>query len=129
MTKAAAVLSWVLGIGFGLPCAYGIWYLASHGDIWTFLGFPTYGGGPFERAGLTTTVPLLVAFLIVCAAEVLAGWLLWRGLLAGGVLAVAILPFEAAFWVGFALPFGPVLGVPRSILVLLAWSSLTRGPG
>jgi hypothetical protein len=45
-----------------------------------------------------------VAFLVVCGLKVVTGWLLWRGLRAGAVLAVALLPFELAFWIGFALP-------------------------
>lgn len=118
--KGAAICSWVLSLGFGLPGAYGIWYLAEHGAVWTFLGFPTYGQGPFEDIGVRTSVPLLVAFLLVCVAEFVAGWLLWRGRPAGTVLALALLPFEFAFWIGFALPAGPVLGLIRTALVLTA---------
>ena len=50
MLRAAAALAWVTGLGFGLPCTYAIWYFADRGEVWTFLGFPTYGGGPFEAA-------------------------------------------------------------------------------
>ena len=116
--KLAALLSIFVGLGFGLPCAYGIWYLSRRGEVWTFLGFPTYGGGPFEAIGIQTIVLLLVAFLVVCGLEVVTGWLLWCGLRAGAVLAVALLPFEPAFWIGFALPFGPPLGLARTILVI-----------
>jgi hypothetical protein len=126
MTKAAAILAWFTGLSFGLPGAYAIWYLANRGSVWTFLGFPTYGDGPFEDVGIDTTVLLLVAFLLVCLAELLAGWLLWRHRRSGGLLALALLPFEFAFWVGFALPLGPVAGLARTVLVLLAWSSLRR---
>lgn len=49
MTRVAAVCSLLLGLGFGLPGSYAAWYYARHGEVWTFLGFPTYGGGPFER--------------------------------------------------------------------------------
>jgi hypothetical protein len=118
MVRLAAVLSIMLGLGFGLPCAYGIRYLSRTGEVWTFLGFPTYGGGPFERIGIRTTVPLLVAFLVVCGLEVVTGWLLWRGRRASRVVAVALLPIELAFWIGFALPFGPPLGLARAILVI-----------
>lgn len=89
-------------------------------------GLPDLRRGPFEDIGLKTTVPLLVLFLLVCAAEVLAGWLLWQRRRAGAVLALALLPLEFAFWIGFALPAGPVLGLARTALVLLGWSSLTR---
>ena len=124
MLRAAAVLAWVAGFGFGLPCCYAIWYFADRGEVWTFLGFPTYGGGPFEDIGIATTVPLLVLFLLVCAAEAAAGWLLWQHRRAGAVLALALLPAEFAFWIGFALPFGPVAGLARTVLVLLGWPSL-----
>ena len=119
MTKAAAVCSLVLGLGFGLPGAYGAWHFARHGEVWTFLGFPTYGQGPFERWGLPTSVPLLVCFVLVCAAEVAVGVLLWRDAGSGLWLALALLPVELVFWVGFALPFGPVLGLARTALVVV----------
>ena len=80
MVKLAAVLSILVGLGFGLPCAYGIWYFSTRGEVWTFLGVPTYGEGPFEAIGIQTTVLLLAAFLVVCWLEVVMGWLLWRGL-------------------------------------------------
>jgi len=111
MVKIAAVLSILVGLGFGLPCAYGIWYFSTTGEVWTFLGFPTYGEGSFEAIGIQTTVLLLAAFLVVRGLEVVMGWLLWRELRAGAVLAVALLPFEFAFWIGFALPLGPPLGL------------------
>jgi hypothetical protein len=126
MVKLAAVLSILVGLGFGLPCAYGIWYFSRAGEVWTFLGFPTYGEGPFEAIGIQTTVLLLAAFLVVCGLEVVMGWLLWRGLRAGAVLVVAFLPFEFAFWIGFALPLGPPLGLARAILVIMRWSAFTR---
>jgi hypothetical protein len=126
VVKLAAVLSILVGFGFGLPCAYGIWYFSRAGEVWTFLGFPTYGEGPFEAIGIQTTVLLLPAFLVVCGLEVVMGWLLWRGLRAGAVLAVALLPLEFAFWIGFALPLGPPLGLARAILVIMRWSSFTR---
>lgn len=120
MTRLAAVCSWVLGLGFGLPCAYGIRYLAVNGETWTFLGFPTYGDGPFTRVGIETTVPLLVAFLLVCVAEVLLGWVLWTRPGVGAWVGLALLPVELVFWIGFALPFGPLLGVVRTVAILVA---------
>jgi len=40
-----------------LPCTYAIWHFAERGDVWTFLGFPTYGRGPSEDIGIETAVP------------------------------------------------------------------------
>lgn len=129
--RAAAVLAWTSGIGFGLPGLYAIEHLVRHGDIATFMGYPTYGHGVFERQfGIRTTVPLLSAFVVVCAAECRSGSLLWRRQRAGGTLAVALLPVETVFWVGFSLPYGPVAAAARTALVLTGWSSLreTRWP-
>ena len=82
------------------------------------MGFPTYGQGPFEHAGLATSTPLLLAFNAVCAAEVAVGALLWRQHRLGRRAALAMLVVEVPFWIGFALPFGPPLGVIRTALVL-----------
>ena len=118
MTKAAAVCSLVLGLGFGLPGAYGTWFYARQGEVWTFLGFPTYGNGPFERWGFPTSTALLVGFVAVCIAEVVVAVLLWRDATTALWLALVLLPVELVFWIGFALPFGPLLGLARTALVV-----------
>jgi hypothetical protein len=120
MTAAAAACSILLGLGFGLPGAYGAWFYARTGEVWTFLGFPTYGGGPFESWGWPTSVALLLGFVAVCVAEVVVGVLLWRNAPAALWLALALLPFELVFWIGFALPFGSLLGLARTALVVAA---------
>jgi hypothetical protein len=120
MLQAAGALSWVLGLGFGIPAVIGARHLAATGEVWLLWGLPTYGDGPLERIGIESTVPLLVGFIVVCLAEVVTGTMLLLG--APGAVAASwvLLPFELAFWIGFALPFGPVLAVVRSVLVLLA---------
>ena len=127
LIRIASGLAWFSGLGFGLCCAYGIWHLLQGRGIAQVMGFPTYGGGPFERFGMPTTVPLMVAFLLVCALECVAGWMLWSGGRSGALLALALLPIEGFFWYGFALPYGPVLGAVRTALILFAWSSLQDG--
>jgi hypothetical protein len=120
LIRAASALSWTLGLGFGLPCVYAVWYFAREGQVWTLLGFPTYGAGPFTRVGIDTTVLLLTTFLIVCVAEVSVGWLLWKQPTAGTWTALALLPLELFFWVGFALPYGVLLGTARTVLILVS---------
>ena len=119
MRIAAGVISVVLGLGFGLPCIVGIRHFARTGEVWTFLGFPTYGSGPFERIGVPTSTPLLVGFLAVCLAELAVGVMIWSDAPGAKVIALALLPVELVVWVGFALPLGPPLGIARTILVLL----------
>jgi hypothetical protein len=119
MRIAAGVVSVILGLGFGLPGIFGIQHFARTGEVWTFLGFPTYGGGPFQRIGIPTSTPLLATFLAVCLAELAVGMMIWAGAPDAKVISLALLPVELAFWVGFALPLGPPLGIARTVLVLL----------
>ena len=120
MTTAAAICSLVLGLGFGLPAIVGARHFSETGEVWTFMGFPTYGGGPFEQYGLPTSVPLLIGFGLVCLAEVVVGALLLLEVPHAATVSYLLLPFEFVFWIGFALPFGPPLGIARTILLLLA---------
>lgn len=118
LVKAATATSAFTGLGFGIPCLYGIRVFAQTHEVATFLGFPAYGDGPFAAIGIATSVPLLSAFLGVCAAEVVTARLLWKGRPSGEVLAFGLLPVELIFWIGFALPFGPLLGATRAGLLL-----------
>jgi hypothetical protein len=124
--RTAAVLAWIPGVGFGLFCPYAIWYLATRGQVWMVGGYPTYGLGPFEEIGIATSVPLLSLFLLVCLAEVAVGVLLWQRRRLGVVLGLAVLPLEFAFWIGFALPIGYLVGPARAAVLLVA---LLRRPG
>jgi hypothetical protein len=113
MTRAAGLLALLLGLGFGIPAVIGTRYFAQQHEIWRLLGFPAYGEGPFERAGIPTTVPLLAGFVAVCAAEVGLGALLLGHWAPALWLSLALLPFELVYWTGFALPYGFVLGAAR----------------
>jgi hypothetical protein len=125
MTRGAGVLSLLLGLGFGIPGFIGTRHFAHRHEIWWFLGFPTYGEGPFERVGIPTTVPLLAGFVMVCAAEVGLGALLLASWSPALWLSLVLLPLELAYWIGFALPFGFVLGAAR---VGLTMAVLMRSP-
>lgn len=120
MVTAAAICSLVLGLGFGIPGILGTLHFARTGEVWTFMGFPTYGGGPFEAIGLATSVPLLIGFVLVCLVEVVVGVMLLLNVPHAATVSYLLLPFEFALWIGFALPFGPPLGMARTILLVLA---------
>jgi hypothetical protein len=124
LVRVAAVLHWFVAFGFGVFCVPAIRNLLSGRDIPIIMGFPAYGRGPFERAGLPTTVPLLAAFLLVCVLEAVAGVLLWGGNRSGGVLALVLLPLGGVFWWGFALPIPPIFAITWTILILVHWSAL-----
>lgn len=122
--RTAAILQWFIGFGFGIPAVLGIRNLAAGRGILYFMGFPSYGKGPFERIGIHSTVPLLSAFLLICLLECVAGWLLWSGAKAGAILSLVLLPFGAIFWWGFALPIPPILAVVWTVLITLNWQQL-----
>jgi len=122
--RVAAMFLWLNGVGFGVFCIPAIRNLLMGADIPIIMGFPAYGRGPFERVGIPTTVPLLAGFLLVCVLEVVAGLLLWGGSKVGAILALLLLPIGAVFWWGFALPFGPILGLISTILIILGWRGL-----
>lgn len=120
MRTVAGIIAILTGLGFGVPGLFGLRHFVATGETWTFMGFPTYGGGPFERLGLPTSTPLLTGFLAVCVLEVALGLLLIFGPRAALWFSFALLPFELAFWWGFALPFGFVFGAPRCAAVVAA---------
>jgi hypothetical protein len=122
--RIAAVLLWLNGLGFGVFTLPAMGNLLRGQDLPIVMGFKAYGGGPFERHGVNTTVWLLAAFLVVCVLECVAAWSLWSGRRTGAVLALALFPFAGVFWWGFALPFGPVFAVPEIALILHNWRSL-----
>ena len=124
MTQLAAVLVWIDAFGLAVPGLIGIRSLLAGRGVPLVLGYPSYGGGAFERGGIATSVPLLLAFLLVLMAEVAPGWLLWQGERSGAVLALILLVPEAIFWWGFDLPIPPILAVARVVVIALAWEGL-----
>ncbi len=125
-SRVAGVLAWATGLGFGPLGVYGTIHFAKHGEIWRFMGFPTYGDGPFERIGIPTSVTLLTGFVAVCAAEVVVGSMLWANKPGARRLSVGLLPLELAYWAGFALPGGLVLGVLRTTAVVASHAGRFR---
>jgi hypothetical protein len=124
LLRAAAILSWFLALGLGVPCLMAIRNLSRGRGIPLVLGFPAYGGGGFERHGFPTTIPLVAGFLLVCIFEALAGGLLWGGYRAGAILALVLLVPGTIYWWGFDLPYPPIAAIIRTVLILLAWQGL-----
>ena len=126
MLRAAAVFCWINSVGFGVFTIPAMLRVAAGKDIPYVMGFPAYGRGPFEDHGIPSTVPLLAGFLLVCVLEGVAGWLLWGGHTGGAILALAVLPFGAVYWWGFALPIPPLFAIARTALIIGGWESLSR---
>lgn len=124
--RAMAVLTWIYTAAFGVPAIPVSVYLLQSGELPTMLGLFTMYGGPWDVVEDGTFVALLIAFLAVTMIAAWAAWLVWHGSRVGAGLAMALLPVEAVFWFGFALPFPWLIGVARATLLVLAWKSLHR---
>jgi hypothetical protein len=123
--RIATVLTWVYAAAFGVPAIPVAIYLRQRGTLPTFLDlFPMYGGPWSSRLEDGTFIMLLIAFLIVVLIATWAAWLLWNGSKSGAVISLVLLPVEAVFWLGFALPFPWLIGIARAALILVAWKSL-----
>lgn len=81
--------------------------------------------GPFEALGIEGLIVAGLVFVAVSAMKFLSAYWLWDGRLDGAVLQLILLGVSAVFWYGFAVPYGPVLGVPQFILIALVWKDLT----
>jgi hypothetical protein len=122
--RTAAVLTWVYAAGYGLSAIPVAVYLRRRGVLPDFFDLFTMYGGRWDREVPTGTFfVLLIAFLGVTVFAAATAWLLWRGAKAGAVLNLMLLPVEAVFWFGFALPIPWLIGIARTVLVALAWES------
>lgn len=123
--QIAAILLWVVGLGWGLPAPWLMWWVIVRGrlPVLPLIGEPN--GGPFyHRLSRRSFVVLLGLSLALGVAQTWAGWLLWDGRQLGALVQFALLPIEAVFWYGFALPIPPVLALVRIVLVVMAWPRL-----
>ena len=115
----AASVGYVLpGLGFGIGALVTIRHLAEHGELpMTPWGFRAYSG-PFEELGPERFKALAWVFAVVCACDVLAGLLTWRGDRRGPRLVAVATPPGVVLGLGFALPIYLASIVLRSILML-----------
>lgn len=123
--RVAAVVAGAYAVGFGLPTVPVSIYLMKEGSLPSFFGLFDMYAGPWSHGfDDGTFVVLLISYLPVTAAAAYAAWQLWRGSRRGGVLSLALLPLEAVYWLGFALPIPWLLGAARVALVAAAWKHL-----
>jgi hypothetical protein len=123
--ERAAGLAYILpALGFGIPTPFVLWHLVRTGELpMTPFGFRSHSG-PFEAVGQDGFVALGIAFLGVCAVDVLAGAWLLRGRRRGAVVGLAATPVTLFFAAGFAFPF-LLAAIPiRVVLTAAAWPKL-----
>jgi hypothetical protein len=123
--KAAAAVTW-LGAVAGLPAPFVADHLLRERTLPIILGIRSYGGGFVEPLAPEVFAALLWFFAALSVPLIVSGWLLWHRSPIGAVIALGLLPIEAVFWIGFALPGPMVLGIARLALVVNAWFALRR---
>jgi hypothetical protein len=80
--------------------------------------------GPFEALGIDAFIVSGLIFVAVSAFKFLSAYWLWNMRQDGAVLQLILLGVSAIFWYGFAIPYGPLLGIPQFILIALVWNTL-----
>jgi len=116
---------WLVAAGFGIPAPFVASFYLRERRLPSFMGlFPRYGGGPLDRFSPEVFAVFLGLFAALCALEAYAGWLLWNGEPLGARITLALLPFDVAFWVAFAVPFPPLIAIARLGLLAAGWSAL-----
>lgn len=127
VARGAAVVCWAYAAGFGLPALPIAAYALRERELpWFGDLFPMYGGPWWGSSSPEAFAATLVGYAGVTGVVASGGWLMWRGRRSGAVLAVAMIPIEAVFWYGYALPIPPVLALLRVGLIAAAWPRLRR---
>lgn len=125
-SRTAALVTWAYAAMFGVPAAPVAIFLAEQGRLPSLGGlFDMYAGPWSARVDGDRVVGLLLAYAVLVLAAAMSGWLMWEMRKAGAVLNLGLIPVEAVFWVGFALPLPWLFGIARAALVCLAWPELS----
>ena len=125
-SRTAALVTWAYAAMFGVPVVPVAIFLAEKGRLPSLWGlFDMYAGPWSFRFADDRVLALLLVYFGLVLAAVLSGWLLWEMRKAGAVLNLGLLPVEAVFWIGFALPLPWLFGIARVALVALAWPELS----
>ena len=100
-------------------------YMLDHRSLPTFFAGIRALSGPFEALGNDAMLASGLVFVIVSGFKFLAAYWIWNLRMDGVVLELILLGLSIPFWYGFAVPFGPVLGLPVFILLILARGSFS----
>jgi hypothetical protein len=115
---------------FGVPAVPVAIFLTDEGRLPSLWGlFDMYAGPWSSRLSDHSVAILLLTYSGLVLTATWSGWLLWQARKAGAVLNLGLLPLEAVFWIGFALPVPWLFGIARATLVCLAWPEVTGSHG
>ncbi len=125
-SRTAALVTWAYAAMFGVPAVPVAIFLAEKGRLPSLWGlFDMYAGPWSSRFADDRLIALLLVYSGLGLAAILSGWLLVELRKAGAVLNLGLLPVEAVFWIGFALPVPWLFGIARVALGYRAWPELS----
>lgn len=125
-SRTAAVVTWAYAAMFGIPAVPVAIFLAEQGRLPSLWGlFDMYAGPWSSTFADNRVIGLLLVYSGLVLAAVFSACLLWQMRKAGAVLNLVLLPAEAVFWIGFALPVPWLFGIARVALVAMAWPGLS----
>lgn len=111
-------LGWAIGVLFTLR------YALMHGDLPRTFGFRALSG-PFEALGMNGLIVAGIVFVAISLLKLLAAYWTWSHRMDGPVLQLILLSISSIFWYGFALPFGPPVGLIQVVLMALTWKAFS----
>ena len=123
LVTVVSVLFYFDAFAWGVGVVPTLYFAFTYKTLPTVVGIRLMGG-PFESLGIEVLMVAGIAFVFVSALKVLAAYWLWNSRRDGAVLGLVLLGLSTIFWYGFALPFGPVLGIAELVLVVLVWRAL-----
>lgn len=120
----AAVLFFVSAARWLIFDLRTILYITEHGELPRFFGIRSLSGPISEMYGVDAVLAAQVPYGALHLLGVVAGYLLWRSNRLGGILGVVVIALSSLFWIGFAVPYGPLIGIPSLYLIITGWKTL-----
>jgi hypothetical protein len=124
LTTVLSVVVYIDAFGWLMGVIPTLYYAFTHRTLPTVGGIRLLGG-PFETLGIEALIVAGIVYVVVSALKIMAAYWLWNSRMDGAVLELILLSLSIVFWYGFALPFGPPLGITQVVLLALVWRTLS----
>ena len=124
LTTVLSVVVYIDAFGWLIGVIPTLYYAFSHRTLPTVGGIRLLGGS-FETLGIEALIVAGIVYVVVSALKIMAAYWLWNSRIDGAVLELILLGLSTVFWYGFALPFGPPLGITQVVLLALVWRTLS----
>jgi len=126
---ASVIALTVLIVIYGLIGSLGnlpvLKYMLDHRAYPTIFGGITALAGPFEPLGIDAMFVTGLVFAVVSGLNLLAAYWVWNLRMDGVVLELILLGLSIPYWYGFAIPYGPILGLLILLLLVVTRKSFT----